>query len=112
MRLLFAMIVFSFVLEGCDNPSARNSNPAPAAGSPQQVTVVAVESEKLDTTLSLPAQITSYEVVDIYPKVTGFLDTISVDRGSRVHAGELIIRLSAPRATRTTGAGRGQPARG
>jgi RND family efflux transporter MFP subunit len=34
--------------------------------------------------------------VDIYPKVTGFLDTISVDRGSRVHSGELIIRLSAP----------------
>ena len=58
--------------------------------------VVAVESQKLDTTLSLPAQITPYEVVDIYPKVTGFLDMISVDRGSRVHAGELIIRLSAP----------------
>jgi membrane fusion protein, multidrug efflux system len=34
--------------------------------------------------------------VDVYPKVTGFLDTIRVDRGSRVHAGELIIRLSAP----------------
>jgi membrane fusion protein (multidrug efflux system) len=34
--------------------------------------------------------------VDIYPKVTGFLETIRVDRGSRVHAGELIIRLSAP----------------
>jgi membrane fusion protein (multidrug efflux system) len=89
-----AEIVFSFLLEGCDHPSARISNPAPATGSPLQVTVVAVESEKLDTTLSLPAQITSYEVVDIYPKVTGFLDTISVDRGSPVHAGELIIRLS------------------
>jgi RND family efflux transporter MFP subunit len=96
MRLLFAVFVFSFVFAGCDNPSARNGNPAPAAGSPQQVTVVAIESEKLNTTLSLPAQITSYEVVDIYPKVTGFLDTIRVDRGSRVHAGELIIRLSAP----------------
>jgi membrane fusion protein, multidrug efflux system len=96
MRLRFVMFVFSFVLAGCDNPSARNGNPAPAAGSPQQVAVVAVESEKLDTTLSLPAQITSYEVVDIYPKVTGFLEMIRVDRGSRVHAGEVIIRLSAP----------------
>jgi membrane fusion protein (multidrug efflux system) len=96
MRLLFAVFVFSFVLAGCDNPSVRNGNPSPAAGYPQQVTVVAVESEKLNTTLSLPAQISSYEVVDIYPKVTGFLETIRVDRGSRVHAGELIIRLSAP----------------
>lgn len=96
MKLLFLIFVFSFVLAGCDNPSARNGNPASAAGSPQQVTVVAAESEKLDTTLSLPAQITPYELVDIYPKVTGFLETIRVDRGSHVHAGELIIRLSAP----------------
>jgi membrane fusion protein, multidrug efflux system len=96
MRLLFAMFVFSFVLAGCNNPTARSGNSTSTAGAPQQVTVVAVESEKLDTTLSLPAQITPYQVVDIYPKVTGFLDTITVDRGSRVHAGELIIRLSAP----------------
>jgi RND family efflux transporter MFP subunit len=96
MRLLFVIFVFGFVFAGCDNPSARSGNSTSAAGTPQQVNVAAVESEKLDTTLSLPAQIIPYEVVDIYPKVTGFLDTISVDRGSRVHSGELIIRLSAP----------------
>jgi membrane fusion protein, multidrug efflux system len=96
MRLLFAMFVFSFVLLGCGNPSARKGDPASTAGSAQQVTVVAVESERLNTTLSLPAQIASYEVVDIYPKVTGFLEMISVDRGSHVRAGELIMRLSAP----------------
>jgi RND family efflux transporter MFP subunit len=55
-----------------------------------------VESQKLDTTLTLPAQTSPYEAVDVYPKVTGFIETISVDRGSRVRAGELIIRLSAP----------------
>jgi membrane fusion protein (multidrug efflux system) len=96
MRWLFAMFVFSFFLGGCGNPSARSDDPVSTAGSAQQVTVLAVESERLKTTMSLPAQITSYEVVDIYPKVTGFLDMISVDRGSHVRAGELIIRLSAP----------------
>ena len=96
MRLLFAIFVFSFVLASCSNQPARIANSTSMPGSPQQVAVAAVESEKLDTTLSLPAQITPYEVVDIYPKVTGFLDTITVDRGSRVRAGELIIRLSAP----------------
>jgi RND family efflux transporter MFP subunit len=90
------MFVLSFVLAGCNNQPARIANSPSMPGSPQQVAVVAVESEKLDTTLSLPAQITPYEVVDIYPKVTGFLDTITVDRGSRVRAGEIIIRLSAP----------------
>ena len=96
MRWLFAIFILSFVLAGCGNPSAQNGGPSSATSSPQIVNVIAVESRNLDTTLSLPAQITPYEVVDIYPKVTGFLDMISVDRGSRVHAGDLIIRLSAP----------------
>jgi RND family efflux transporter MFP subunit len=67
-----------------------------ASGSPQAVNVVAVEAQKLDTVLALPAQIIPYETVDIYPKVTGFIDSIRVDRGSHVRAGEVMIRLSAP----------------
>jgi membrane fusion protein (multidrug efflux system) len=58
--------------------------------------VAPVDSQKLDTTLNLPAQIAPFEAVDVYPKVTGFIDTIHVDRGSRVKAGEVIVRLSAP----------------
>lgn len=96
MRSLFATFVLSLVVTGCGSPSGQNANSGPAAVSPQAVNVVAVESQKLATTLSLPAQVTPYEVVDVYPKVTGFLDMISVDRGSRVHRGDLIIRLSAP----------------
>jgi RND family efflux transporter MFP subunit len=55
-----------------------------------------VESQKLNITVTLPAQILPYESVDAYPKVTGFIEQISVDRGSRVHSGEPIIKLSAP----------------
>src|SRR6266566_5044368 len=50
----------------------------------------------LPTVFTLPAQLVPFQTVDIYPKVTGFIDMIRVDRGSRVHKGELIIRLSAP----------------
>lgn len=96
MRSLCAIFILSYVLASCGNPSGQRGSPSSSSSSPQPVNVVAVESQKLDTTLSLPAQINPYEVVDIYPKVTGFLDKISVDRGSRVHAGDLIIRLSAP----------------
>lgn len=96
MRSLSAIFILSSVLAGCGNPSAQNGSPGSASSSPQIVNVVTVESRSLDTALSLPAQIIPYEVVDIYPKVTGFIDVISVDRGSRVHAGEVIIRLSAP----------------
>jgi membrane fusion protein, multidrug efflux system len=96
MRSPFIMLVFMLI--GCSNPAVQQSqtNEAPGAGSPQQVASATVESQMLDTTLILPAQVTPYEAVDVYAKVTGFIDSILVDRGSHVKAGELIVRLSAP----------------
>lgn len=82
---------------GCTQHSAsQQSQGAQSSSSPQAVSVVAVESQKLNTVLSLPAQAIAYEGVDIYPKVTGFIEEIGVDRGSRVKTGKLMIRLSAP----------------
>jgi membrane fusion protein (multidrug efflux system) len=96
MRSLLAIFILGNVLAACGNPTGQNGSSSSTTSPAQIVNVVAVESQKLETTLPLPAQITPYEVVDIYPKVTGFLDKITVDRGSRVRAGEVIIRLSAP----------------
>jgi RND family efflux transporter MFP subunit len=44
----------------------------------------------------LPAQLTPYEQVDIFPKVTGFVESVTVDRGSRVHRGQVLVKLTAP----------------
>jgi RND family efflux transporter MFP subunit len=94
MKTLCAAFALGLVLNGCGGSGVQQ--PQSNAGSPQQVTVAQVESHKLETTMTLPAQVSPYEAVDVYPKVTGFIASISVDRGSRVRAGELIIRLSAP----------------
>lgn len=92
-----AVLMFVLSLAGCAQHSAsQQSQAAQNSSAPQVVNVVAIESRKLNTTLWLPAQAVAYEGVDIYPKVTGFIEKINVDRGSRVRAGELIIRLSAP----------------
>jgi RND family efflux transporter MFP subunit len=101
MKVLLAVFALSLILDGCGGSAVQQSQPNQAvnAGSAQQVAVASVESQKLDTTLTLPAQLSPYEVVDVYPKVTGFIETILVDRGSHVRAGELIIRLSAPELT-------------
>ena len=98
MKPLFVIFALSLILDGCGGSAVEHSQPNQAGdtGPIQRVAVATVESQKLDTTLTLPAQISPYEAVDVYPKVTGFIETISVDRGSHVRAGELIIRLSAP----------------
>jgi membrane fusion protein, multidrug efflux system len=93
MRIALVLIAVFFAF-GCSDKNAKPAEPKAAA--PQQVTVAAVAERKLDTKLTLPAQIAPYESVDIYPKVSGFIESISVDRGSRVRAGQVIARLSAP----------------
>lgn len=97
--LLTALVVAGGTL-GCNqSPPDKNSGSpvaAPGAAGPAAVSVVPVVSRKLRTAISLPAQLIPYEQVDIYPKVTGFVETVAVDRGSHVHQGQLLVKLTAP----------------
>jgi len=78
------------------NDAAPAAASTPQAAPPISVEVTRVISQKLNTTVKLPAQLAAYEVVDVYSKVTGFVKWIKVDRGSRVKAGEQIAQLEAP----------------
>jgi membrane fusion protein, multidrug efflux system len=95
MKTAIVALALSLFIYGCKGDSKQAAN-KPAEPEAQTVEVVPVASQKLATIFTLPAQLLPFQTVDIYPKVTGFMDVIRVDRGSRVHKGELIIRLSAP----------------
>jgi multidrug efflux pump subunit AcrA (membrane-fusion protein) len=47
----------------------------------------------------MPGELNPYQSVAIYPRVTGFVKIIRVDRGSRLRAGDLITELEAPELT-------------
>ena len=53
-------------------------------------------SRPLNIEVQLPGELQPYESVAVFPKVSGFVDWIGVDRGSRVKTGQLMARLSAP----------------
>jgi membrane fusion protein (multidrug efflux system) len=84
-----------FVSCGGTNPSAQQSAHADVTAAPQ-VDVVTVQSKKLETTITLPAELMPYEAVDLFAKETGFIKSIRVDRGTKVKEGELIAVLEAP----------------
>ena len=46
--------------------------------------------------ISVPGELKPYEQVSIYAKVTGFVKQLYVDRGDRVHKGQLLALLEAP----------------
>ncbi|MGB8537776.1 MAG: efflux RND transporter periplasmic adaptor subunit [Acidobacteriaceae bacterium] len=97
--LLFASAVLIIAAVGCNSGNTDKSVAASAVSAPNAPTTVStvpVASRKLQMTISLPAQLTPYEQVDIYAKVTGFVQTVTVDRGSRVRRGQLLVKLTAP----------------
>src|SRR6266436_4305680 len=67
-----------------------------AASSTPMVEVAKVSSKKLSITVRLPGELQAYEAVAVFPKVTAYVDSIGVDRGSRVKTGQLMARLVAP----------------
>jgi len=97
------IVVAAAVGSGC---RGGNGAPAPAqtgaaaattsASAPAAIDVVRVVEQRLDVPLSLPGELTAYQSVAIYSRVTGFVKEVSVDRGSRVREGQLLAALDAP----------------
>jgi membrane fusion protein, multidrug efflux system len=90
-------LAIGFAVSGCNSSSNKAS--AAAASLPSAPTVVdcvKVVSRRLNITIPLPGELQPYEEVRIFPKVSGFVKWIGVDRGSTVKQGELLAVLIAP----------------
>jgi membrane fusion protein (multidrug efflux system) len=55
-----------------------------------------LEKEKLSTALQLPGELSAFQQVDLYAKVSSFVKTLKVDIGSEVTKGQLLMTLEAP----------------
>ena len=80
----------------CGTNSGSSTSAQGTASPTQTVEVAKVTSKKLSIATRLPGELQAYEAVAVSPKVTAYVDSISVDRGSRVKAGQLMARLVAP----------------
>jgi RND family efflux transporter MFP subunit len=89
--LLLATMAF-----GCGDTSSKPAPQTNVPAGPPTLDVVRVVQRPIDVTLEMPGQLDPYETVAVYPKVTGFVKSIRVDRGSRVRSGELMAELEAP----------------
>jgi membrane fusion protein (multidrug efflux system) len=83
-------------MAGCRGNAPRQATENAAPAGPPTVEVVKVVEQPLNVTLSLPGELTPYQTVALYSRVTGFVKSITVDRGSRVRAGQQLATLEAP----------------
>lgn len=76
-----------------DHPAEKKNDPAPSKPHFQTATVVA---QSVEQTVKLPATLTAFEQVSIFPKVNGYVTNVRVDVGSHVRQGDLLMTLEAP----------------
>ncbi|MGE5644722.1 MAG: efflux RND transporter periplasmic adaptor subunit [Acidobacteriota bacterium] len=69
---------------------------APALAAQTAVEVVPVVARQAERRVRLPGEFAPYEKVDLYARVNGFVERVTVDRGSAVKRGQLLVLLSAP----------------
>jgi membrane fusion protein, multidrug efflux system len=94
--ILTIVLVASLAAAACGSgDGASRAAPVTAAG-PATIDVVRVVEQSLDVPLSLPGELTAFQSVAMFPRVTGFVKAVNVDRGSKVREGQLLATLEAP----------------
>lgn len=96
--MFFICIFVSVSLAACNGgtPKAEPISGAGGSAVADQVPVVPVVSGIMDRSLELPAELQAFRDVKVHSKMKGFVSWIGVDRGSKVSAGEVLIKLTAP----------------
>lgn len=96
MKYYFATIVSASILLGCAEKKKETTAKAAEKIAPAAYETAVVETGGVATLIKLPAQLAAWQEVSIFPKVNGYVKTVSVDVGSLVGAGQNLMSLEAP----------------
>jgi len=97
MRSIFQIatfLVITLIVASCGDSNENKK----AVALPQAAAykTMALESRPISGNVQLPGVMQPFEFVMIYPKISGFVKRVTVDRGSVVKAGQVLITLEAP----------------
>ncbi|WP_316820992.1 efflux RND transporter periplasmic adaptor subunit [Pedobacter gandavensis] len=81
------------LLNGC---TANAKKEELSTEKPAAIPTFKLQKEKLSTALQLPGELSAFQQVDLYAKVSSFVKTLNVDIGSEVKKGQLLMTLEAP----------------
>src|ERR1700726_816077 len=93
---LSALVLSAAATAACAGHSESALQEAAAPEGPPTVPVVTVTRNDLSTDLNLTGEFEPYQEVDVMSKVAGYLKSIRVDIGDRVHEGQVLATLEIP----------------
>jgi membrane fusion protein, multidrug efflux system len=91
-RLAFTLLACSMVLlAACQRAKITDPHPKPPL-----VAVIRAQPGGVERTISLPGDLVGYYESALYSKVTGYLNSIFVDKGDMVRTGQVLAIIEVP----------------
>jgi RND family efflux transporter MFP subunit len=88
---LLASVVLASILSGCARPAKVD-----ASANLLVVAVVNVERHDLSNTLEIASEFQPYQEIEVYAKVSGYIQNLHVNWGTHVKAGQVLADLEIP----------------
>jgi len=89
-RWVFTLIILSAFVGGCGDAHKADASDVPRAA------VVKVQRKNLSSTLEIASEFLPYQEIDVYAKVSGYIQKLYVDWGTHVKQGQLLAVLEIP----------------
>ncbi len=89
-RWMFAVFVLSMFANGCGDARKADAADVPLAA------VVKVQRKSISSTLEIASEFLPYQEIDVYAKVSGYIQKLYVDWGTHVKQGQLLAVLEIP----------------
>jgi len=96
---LFALLLVSGLISGCsssESADTKQKKPVLNQRPKPSYRIGTVSQKPVGQSVQLPGEFHAYQEVTIYPRATGFVERVLVDRGSAVRKGQVLMVLDAP----------------
>jgi len=89
-RWIFLLLILAAFAGGCGEAHRADASDVPRAA------VVKVQRKNLSSTLEIASEFLPYQEIDVYAKVSGYIQKLYVDWGTHVQQGQLLAVLEIP----------------
>src|SRR6202044_3344151 len=87
---MFMLVILSAFAGGCGDARKADASDVPRAA------VVKVQRKDLSSTLEIASEFLPFQEIDVYAKVSGYIQKLYVDWGTHVKQGQLLAVLEIP----------------
>jgi membrane fusion protein (multidrug efflux system) len=93
---LLALAAALAMLTACGNPAKDAGATTPAAPATDTAQAFLLKTDTLKKVVELPGELIPYLQTDLFAKVQGYVQSMKVDIGDRVHKGQTLAVIEAP----------------